>query len=354
MLLNIQHRTWVTCIASLTIACTVGDPEPFGADAGGTDTDVTGATTARPITDTTPTSAEGTASMTGASVTVTDTASDTGEVGECGAAMQCLSATPEGWFGPVAIAHDEPGAMPTECADTYPDAGLTLLSGYHDPGPAGCTCECMLNGASSCFSYAYDMDASCTQYETFLQITQDCHPFAIDGGAYFSSFAQGNAFCQGMVTKDVPEPEWDEQVVTCKTEALGGECGDGGVCTPMAPDGFEPTLCIYMEGEQECPAGDFSEQLIFHSGVEDTRNCTSCACGMAAASCMGSLEVFSSADCSGAAVASCGVNACTAGVAGGQSIAIDYGGEGACPVMTPPEATGTVATTGAFTYCCQP
>jgi hypothetical protein len=181
----------------------------------------------------------------------------------------------------------------------------------------------------------------------------DCQPFPIDGGAYFFSQPQGNAFCQGMVTEDIAPPEWDEQIVTCKTDEQGNTSGDGGVCTPTAPEGFEPALCIYMEGEQDCPPGDFSEQFIHHSGVEDDRSCSYCGCGMAAASCMGSLNVFASADCTGAALASCGVNACTA-VAGGQSVAVDYGGKGACPVMTPPEAKGSVAITGPFTYCCQP
>ena len=146
-------------------------------------------------------------------------------------------------------------------------------------------------------------------------------------------------------------PDWDAQVTTCKTEDPGTECSEG-VCTPTAPEGFEDALCIYMAGKQECPAGDFSEPFIQYSGVDDTRNCTNCACGMAAATCTGSL-VFSSNDCTGAAVANCGVNVCTPGVAGGNSVAVDYG-DGACPVMTPPAAAGAIAVTGAFTYCCTP
>jgi hypothetical protein len=201
----------------------------------------------------------------------------------------------------------------------------------------------------------YLYDNACSQFQNFLQFTMDCHPFVVNGGAYFSSYAQGNAFCQGMVTEDLPEPIWAEQVTTCKAEDLGGSCGgDSGVCMPLAPEGFEDSLCIYMEGENDCPAGDFSEQFIQYSGVDDTRNCSSCQCGMAAASCMGTMEVFSSNDCTGEPIAEAGINACAMNVSGGNSVGIDYGGEGVCPVMSPPEAVGTIATTGAFTYCCTP
>jgi len=287
--------------------------------------------------------------MTGQTATATE--GDTEDVGECGALRQCVTSPPEGWFGPVAIAIGEPGST-TECGEGYPENGLTLLRGYNDPGPANCSCECMLNGANSCFSYVYDMDASCTNYEVFGQITMACQPFVVNGGAYFFNSPQGNAVCQGMVTEELPEPEWDAQVTTCKAEDVGVTCGEDGVCMPLAPEGFEDTLCIYMEGENECPAGDFSEQFIQYSGVDDTRNCGSCQCGMAAANCQGTLNVFSSDDCTGAPLANCAVNSCTMNVNGGNSVAIDYGEEGVCPVMTPPEPTGTITTAGAFTYCC--
>lgn len=340
----------------LAIACTVeNNDDPFAIDTGGTDaaTDSASASVSASMTasDTSPTSADGTVSVTGQTATATE--GDTEEVGECGPAKTCVTSPPEGWFGPVAIALGETGST-TECGEGYPESGLTLLSGYHEPGPANCSCECMLNGASSCTSYMYLYDNACSQFQNFLQFTMDCHPFVVNGGAYFSSYAQGNGFCQGMVTEDLPEPQWDAQITTCKAEDLGASCGDDGVCMPIAPEGFEDSLCIYMEGENECPAGDFSEQFIHYSGVDDTRNCSSCQCGMAAATCMGTMEVYAADDCTGEPIAETAVNACTMNVSGGNSVAIDYGGDSVCPVMTPPEAVGTIATTGAFTYCCTP
>ena len=356
MQLKQTRRSWIGCAAMLACACTVENKDdPFATASAGTEAatdDATVTLTASASdTDTSLTGVEGTGSMTGQ--TGTATVGDTEEVGECGLAKTCVTSPPEGWFGPVAIALDEPGA-PTECGEGYPDNGLTLMRGYTDPGPASCSCECMLSGANSCTSYMYLYDNACSQFQNFLQFTMDCHPFVVNGGAYFSSYAQGNAFCMGMVTEDLPEPIWEEQVTTCKAEDVGASCGDDGVCMPVAPEGFEDTLCIYMEGENECPAGDFSEQFIQYSGVDDTRNCSSCQCGMAAASCMGTMEVYSSNDCTGEPIAEAGINACAMNVSGGNSVAIDYGGEGVCPVMTPPEPVGTIATTGAFTYCCTP
>jgi len=295
------------------------------------------------------------ASMTGQSTDPTDTASDTGAVGLCGPGAQCVTAPPEGWFGPVAIHLGEVGGTPPDCAAGYPEKGLSLLAGYADPEPASCDCECVLQNANSCTAYAYDMDASCAQYQTYIPINMACQPAAIDGGAYFYTYAMGQPFCQGMVTENIPEPQWEAQLTTCKADGVGGECGDDSICTPIVPEGFEDTLCIYMEGEQDCPAGDFTEQFVHHSGVVDDRDCTYCGCGPApATNCTGTLNVFSSADCSGDPIANCSTNACTSGITGGQSVSVDYGESVGCPVMTPPAVEGSIAPTGAFTYCCTP
>jgi hypothetical protein len=350
-MLENRIQPWLSCIAVLAIGCTVENNEdPFGdVGTGGTDSvTATESMTGSASVDDGETLPTSDASMT----SITATAEDTGVIGECGPMAACVTQPPEGWYGPVAIALGESGSMGPECVDGYPDNGPTLLRGYTDPGPAECSCECMLNGASSCFSYVYDMNG-CSTYETFLQITQDCHAFAINGGAYYTSFAQGMGFCQGMVTEDLPAPIWEAQITTCKMEDVGVSCGEGGVCAPAAPEGFESALCIYMEGENECPAGDFTEQFVTYSGVDDTRNCTNCACGMAAATCMGALQVYASDDCTGAPLGECANNSCNAALNGGGSVAVDYG-DGICPVMTPPMAEGTITTTGAFTYCCQP
>src|SRR5687768_488335 len=122
-----ERRSWLTCIAMLAIACTVENKDdPFALDSGGTDDGTDGASASvsasMSASDTSPTSAEGTASVTGQTATATQ--GDTEEVGECGAARTCVTSPPEGWYGPVAIALGETGST-TECPEEgYPESGL--------------------------------------------------------------------------------------------------------------------------------------------------------------------------------------------------------------------------------------
>ena len=286
---------------------------------------------------TTPSSAEDT----------TDTASD-----GCPVGRMCLSNTPDDWYGPVAVHMGDPDEAAVECPESYPGSGLSMLSGYTDPGPAVCDCTCSLDVTSSCYSYAYDMDASCSSYESFYQIMGDCAPMPLDGGVYFYMYLQGTPTCHSEVTENIPEPIWESKVTTCRDAEPGAEC-DGGTCMPVAPEGFETGLCIYREGSHNCPAdGDFTVHYTNHSGVDDTRSCSYCGCGSGTASCTGSLDVYQSNDCTGAVQTSGALNVCTAGVSGGQSVAINFTGDGGCPVATPPEAQGEIATAGEFTYCC--
>jgi hypothetical protein len=150
----------------------------------------------------------------------------------------------------------------------------------------------------------------------------------------------------------IAPPIWDAQVVTCREPELGPECGEG-VCTPLAPAGFESGVCIYREGQHECPAGDYSVIHRHHSGVEDDRDCSYCACGAGTGVCDGSLQVYGSNDCTGAAQAAA-PNVCTQGIVGGHSVGVAFTGDGSCPITMPPMPTGTIAPTGEFTFCCTP
>ncbi|MBC8070087.1 MAG: hypothetical protein IAG13_17260 [Deltaproteobacteria bacterium] len=270
----------------------------------------------------------------------------------CAVGSMCLSTVPEDWFGPVAMHMGELGEAATPCGEAYPQTGLSLLSGYTDPGAAQCDCACNLDVSSSCTSYVYDYDASCSTFENFYQLNMDCVPAEVDGGAMFYMFAQGTPTCQGEVTETIPEPIWDAQVVTCRDPELGPECADG-VCTPLAPEGFESGVCIYREGQQECPAGDYSVMYRHHSGVADDRDCSYCACGSGTGTCDGSLQIYGSDDCTGAAQAAA-LNVCTSGIVGGHSVSIAFTGDGSCPIAMPPMPTGTIAATGEFTFCCTP
>lgn len=281
------------------------------------------------------------------------TASDTGDP-ECGVGATCGVVAPDGWFGPTTWARVAGnGALP-DCPEGYPELGPTVLEGYNDPGPAVCGCTCEVDVAAACISYTYDYgDASCSLYQNFLQFSEECHDFTVTAGTYFYMYQQGQPYCQAMKTEELPEVQWDASVRSCKLEDLPTTCGDGdeGVCTPTPVEGFEPSLCIYAQGDLECPAGPYATKHAYYSGAEDTRDCTNCTCGMGSATCSGSMHVFDAVACGGNQVAdvpSTGV--CTPAV--GASVGLNFTGESSCPVATPPEPMGIVEAMGEFTFCC--
>jgi hypothetical protein len=264
---------------------------------------------------------------------------------------------PEGWFGPVALAFGAIGGETPECAGgAYVESSLTLLSGYHDPGPAQCDCECELQ-ASFCQTYMYEHNSNvCQTYNPFLQPTDTCmaHSFT-QGWANVYMYQQGNPYCQAMVTETIPEVEWDTLVSSCGLEEPLS-CDNGDMCVPPPPEGFDGAACIFQEGDVDCPSPDFAIKKTFYTGVEDDRDCTNCGCGTGTGTCSGTVEIYGTDDCSGAAVASVTAGyqtygPCTA-TAAGQSAQLNFTGSGSCPVMTMPMPEGSVAPVGIFTYCC--
>ncbi len=47
---------------------------------------------------------------------------------------------------------------------------------------------------------------------------------------------------------------------------------------------FEAGVCIWVEGEESCPA-EFSERTVYYDEVDDTRSCSACSCGDPTGSC---------------------------------------------------------------------
>lgn len=287
-----------------------------------------------------------------ASVTMTG-APSTADAGdpECGLGASCGEAAPVGWFGPTARARVLGDAAMPDCPAEFPDAGPTVLEGYHDPGPAICDCTCEVQEAQACLSYAYSYaDATCSAFSNFQQFSADCHDFAIAGGAYFSIYQQGQPFCQQMKTTELPEVPWDASIRSCKLPDDPLPCGDDGVCMPDAPAGFEAGACIYAEGDLPCPAGPYATKHGYYSGVEDARSCSNCTCGQGTTTCTATMQVFDGANCGGNQVADAPANVCTP--ATGASVGLNFTGESSCPVATAPEPMGTVAPMGEFTFCC--
>lgn len=323
-----------------------------------TGTDVTGtssATTTMTSTDASSSSTdEPTTTMTTTVSTTLDTSTtvdpDTGDPA-CGGGT-CGDPTEEGWFGPAIIARLPVGAELPSCTPEYPDAGPTLLEGYVDPGPATCDCTCELTQAPQCNgSVTSFQGANCVQWLNSVQVSANCSNISIPGSARFYAYGQGVGICDENEIENIPPIPWEATIRSCRVPENLLDCGDGGVCLPAQPEGFEDNWCIYRQGDYECTAA-YPNKSVFWSGADDTRGCSECTCGSAGTNCLDqTVDVFAGADCEGLPIATLpGGNVCTNVT--GLSIAATSSKSGACPVTAVPEPEGTVAAQGDFTFCC--
>jgi hypothetical protein len=224
---------------------------------------------------------------------------ESGQSGPCAAGM-CAEVVPDGWFGPVLRWDTEPDSEmpPPLCNDDGPDPSFTLLGGYADPGPVTCECTCGLNIGALCTSYAYlyegAQDCSGASMLQMLTTEDECESVTInDGSIQTYAYTAGAATCSADVTEDIPDVPWDLQVAGCRNAEWGAECGNKRACLPPVPDGFSDQLCIFANGDMECPGGDYSEKTVLYSGADDDRRCGPCACDTPPVStCTGTFEFY--------------------------------------------------------------
>ena len=282
----------------------------------------------------------------------------TGEIVECDAGAQCMARPADGWLGPVARFRGPMGIEPPECAADYPQAGLTLRQGFIDAQPAQCECSCDITVSSVCSVVMYPdlTSTSCNDFSVAIMNGAECTTYDIPSGSVYGSMSQvGSPQCVSTEDTQVPGLEWQADVYSCTQEEIQGPCDeDGSICVPAAPDGFEPGLCIFTQGEAECPDGPFSERTVLFSSVDDRRRCSECECGAPPfVSCDGVFDMYDGTDCSGTLLATGANNVCSGAVENVGSIHVNLPGDPQCGVDGPPEPEGTAEPVGLFTYCCE-
>jgi hypothetical protein len=92
-----------------------------------------------------------------------------------------------------------------------------------------------------------------------------------------------NGACQLIVdSEEIAEPELAGILQACETTVEPESCDAQTICVPRTRTPFSDGVCIWAEGEVECPAGtDFVQRDVRYSGTVDTRACSDCSCGMA-------------------------------------------------------------------------
>jgi hypothetical protein len=195
-----------------------------------------------------------------------------GSDGPCPADALHAPAVPDGWQGPVQIATAPDEAALPSCPfiSSLVHADLT--------GASDCACTCGVDPASKCSAYTnlYPDGANCGGVTQGVSLpAETCHSintFGLDSGEVVWQPMGDPCVAMGLAQ---PTPaEWSMHTLLCAASAT--PMGDGSVCaTPLS--GFDPLICIYADGEGECPS-EFPMRHQHYKNYRDERSCTPCSC----------------------------------------------------------------------------
>ncbi len=268
----------------------------------------------------------------------------------CGVQRYCVE-VPTGWDGPVALTLDG-----ETCTGAY---GEEVIAGQTEITAPSATCGCGCGpaaGATCSVSVQRYFDDACTNAFAASISLPPGHCATISAGAALSWQATSTATpgsCAPEEGVDVPQISSVSRSL-CATEAPPN-CAADGLCAARPEATFEPRICIYDEGDVDCPTSDYPERwLLFTEGVDDQRGCdVPCSCSESAATCGGFVTGFQGSSC-GAAQDGAMVGVCsTPYVDSNQSLRYSAMGldQGSCSPL-PRTPIGTVTGLGPLTVCC--
>jgi hypothetical protein len=142
----------------------------------------------------------------------------------------------------------------------------------------------------------------------------------------------------------------------CGEPTSAGACGSGETCAP-SPAPFEEQVCIWSEGEHDCPSEGFTARELVYAGFDDQRGCAECSCGEMAGTCGGPLRLWGANSCPEGGIEdilTTQVGDCVLYDAQSAKLvddALEPNDDVACPPSAP-EPIGEVVPTGTVTVCC--
>lgn len=288
-----------------------GDSE--GDDSTGSDT--SGSPTTDPSTSAGPTSMTGTSTTEATTVDpdttvgpdTDDSSGDTETTGPaaCGSGNVCAPEAPAGWAGPVVWAETATADPQPACPESYAALAFNAFDDLQAP-PAECTCECDEPTGTACGSLTLELhgtDSSCigAPDDTFTILGGACNNLPNEpSGQYWEVADPGlsSGSCTPMDSTAVPPAGWSQTSTVCGGAAIeDGECAGAETCVATPPEGFESRLCVWQEGDLECPAGSYEDRFVRHADFDDGRNCTTCTCDDATGSCSGAVLLWPGSNC---------------------------------------------------------
>lgn len=290
--------------------CTEPNPGAVGDDGSSTGTEPT--TTDASMTGATMTGATMTdPSMTDAEETVGDSTTDdssattldtsTGEPACPIGTHLCLDAVPDGWLGPVALLESPTSERPAACADPFAIESIVAYDDLEAPD-ADCTCECEAPDDASCdIELVVDNTAGCgSPTDDWIIPTNSCvGTVAGAPGSYWEATATPpDGTCNELASENVAEAEFTARLQLCtQSRPSPGVCDGADLCAPVPVSPFQDRVCIYAEGELECPRdSDYAVRRLVYRDILDTRGCSTCTCGIEG-ECNGNVFLFGSEGC---------------------------------------------------------
>jgi hypothetical protein len=174
---------------------------------------------------------------------------------------------------------------------------------------------------------------------------------------WWSASAPVIGTCAPTETVTLPEPAFVSDHALCSPRSTPS-CGAGTVCVPAVIPPFE-ALCIFKQGDEQCPPSPYSERIVYHTDFDDSRGCSECECGDPNGVCTGiNVQLHGNDSCSMLASQVAGTGNCVQ-VAPTSTAARTFGSleapEADCVgVATQTEPTGTVTPANPVTVCCLP
>lgn len=225
---------------------------------------------------------------------------------DCQADWECAVPAPAGWEGPVAVYVGDPSQVPT-CAPTWDEPPLEGGTALDAPAaicnPCGCDAPDISCSIGDVDLYAFN---GCGNWEHELTppAAGSCYPFSYGGGDLSAAIGhtgtpQPGASCaeNGGGVQSVPAYTWTEAALLCRGDLVWGGCGTN-LCAPR-PDGTF-RRCVFIAGPASC-SFPYTDELTIFTTVQDTRDCSDCACGSPTdIVCGGTTELWEDAGCGGA------------------------------------------------------
>ncbi len=285
---------------------------------------------------------------------------------QCQAYFRCLPAVPDGWQGPVALWEGQ-GTAPSCAQSAYYPTGVgmlpkRLLAEAQASTCPECSCEPPAEDECGMADIEYFSDLDCTSSLAQRSVSGTCSTVTVDHidanrplSARFDPPGSAGQ-CTPTRAGQVVSPPVDLAIArACGGPLLlGGGCGQNWLCLPRPREPFEPLLCIFAEGDEQCPVGYEERRPQYFLMASDTRSCSPCRCR--APTCGGSARDSAADDsCDAGSVLDPGDCATLqpddSTGSDTRSVVYDAADRAECePYPTSP--TGAYSLSAPVTYCC--